>query len=168
LELGAIAKLIIILLVSFSPITEVRGGIPLAVGWFTNNITMLGMGVFIAVLGNLMIAPFVLYLLKYIDMFVRNSKKMPKHVKSLYIKILDYVQKRGRKFEKYEIPALAIFVAIPLPATGAWTASLIAFLLGMNKKKALIAIELGVLGASAIVFTATYAGFIILKRIFGL
>lgn len=168
MELSTAIKLLIIFLASFLPISEVRGGIPLAVGWFSDDVAMLGLGVLVATLSNLMIAPFVLYLLKYIDIFIRSSKIVPKQLRKLYIKILDYAQKRGRKFERYEVPALAIFVAIPFPVTGAWTASLIAFLLGLNKKKALIAIEVGVLGASLIVFTATYTGLIILKKIFGL
>lgn len=163
-----VIKLFIIFFVSFMPISEVRGGIPLAVAWFSNNTVLLSIGVFTSVLSNLLIAPFVLYLLKYIDAFIRNSRWVPRWVRDTYIKTLNYVQKRGRRFEKYEATALAVFVAIPFPATGAWTASLIAFLLGMSRKKALIAIEVGVLGASAIVFIATYTGLIILEKIFGL
>ena len=161
-----LVKLVIIFIVSFLPITEVRGGIPLAVAWFSNDSTMLVAGVLTAVAGNMLIAPFVLYLLKYIDRFIRSSKIVPATLRSAYIKVLDYVQKKSKRFENYEATALALFVGVPLPATGAWTGSLIAFLLGMDRRKALIAVELGVLIASIIVFAASYAGIAILKKIF--
>ncbi|MCI4435748.1 MAG: small multi-drug export protein, partial [Ignisphaera sp.] len=102
----------------------------------------------------------------YIDRFIRSSKNVPAILRSAYIKVLDYVQRKSKRFENYEVTALALFVGVPLPATGAWTGSLIAFLLGMDRRKALVAVELGVLIASIIVFAASYAGIAILKKIF--
>ncbi|MEM4584354.1 MAG: small multi-drug export protein, partial [Ignisphaera sp.] len=80
--------------------------------------------------------------------------------------ILNHSENRGRKLKKYDIPTLVTFVAIPFPITGAWTGSLIAFLIGMDRKRALIAIEVGVLIASLIVLSICLLGLEVLKRIF--
>ena len=60
------------------------------------------------------------------------------------------------KVLKYKSFGLCIFVAVPLPGTGAWTGAIIASLLGMGVKKAMPPIILGVLIASVIVVTLTY------------
>ena len=60
------------------------------------------------------------------------------------------------RIEKYEFWGLLFFVGIPLPGTGAWTGSLIAALLGMDKKKTFGAIVCGVLLASVIMYLISY------------
>ena len=60
------------------------------------------------------------------------------------------------RIEKYEFWGLLFFVGIPLPGTGAWTGSLIAALIGMDKKKAFGAIVCGVFLASAIMYLISY------------
>jgi uncharacterized membrane protein len=60
--------------------------------------------------------------------------------------------------EKYERVGLVLFVAIPLPITGAWTGSIAAVLLGMSFKKAILSIFLGVLIAGVIVTCLTLLG----------
>ena len=60
------------------------------------------------------------------------------------------------QIEKYEFWGLLLFVGIPLPGTGAWTGSLIAALIGMDKKKALGAIICGVLLAAVIMYLVSY------------
>lgn len=60
--------------------------------------------------------------------------------------------------DRYERIGLALFVAIPLPITGAWTGSILAFLIGLRFKHALISIIAGVLIAGAIVTSATVLG----------
>ncbi|MDK6029165.1 small multi-drug export protein [Ignisphaera sp. 4213-co] len=166
MDFATVFQYITVFIVSFLPIAEVRGGIPLAFYYFYNSSSKLAFAVTLAVIGNLLIAPFVLYLLKYLDYIIRNSNVIPNRIRKAYLWVINYVKKKSMKFERYEVPALAIFVAIPLPATGAWTASLIAFLIGMEKKKALIAIEIGVLGASAIVLLTCLLGLTILKKLF--
>lgn len=155
-----------IFVVSFLPIAEVRGGIPLAFAYFHNDIQRLVLGIATSVIGNMLVAPFVLLLLRYIDIFIRNSHLVPKSIKNTYAQILSIVNKRSRKLERYDIPALAVFVGVPLPITGAWTGSLIAFLIGMDRRRALIAIEIGVLIATVIVTAVCTLGLAILKNVF--
>lgn len=157
---------IIVFVVSFLPIAEVRGGIPLAFYYFHNDILRLTIGITISSLSNLLVAPFVLCILKYVDVFIKTSRFIPEKVRGLYLWILNRAENKSRKLKKYDIPTLAIFVAIPFPVTGAWTGSLIAFLINMDRKRALAAIELGVVGATAIVTLTCLLGLTILKRVF--
>ena len=60
------------------------------------------------------------------------------------------------KVQRYEILGLMLFVAIPLPGTGAWTGSLIAALLDIRLKRSIPTIFLGVLIAGAIVTAISY------------
>ncbi len=66
--------------------------------------------------------------------------------------------KHNAEFEKYGSIGLAIFVGIPLPATGAWTGCLIAWILGLERKKSLLAISLGVVVAGIIVLILILTG----------
>ena len=68
------------------------------------------------------------------------------------------VKKRTASIERYEMWGLALFVAIPLPVTGAWTGSVAAFVLGIPWKKALCSITCGVLIAGVIVTMLTVGG----------
>lgn len=54
--------------------------------------------------------------------------------------------------EKYGFLGLAVFVAVPIPGTGAYSGTAAAWLLDMDKRKGFIAVSLGVLGAFAIVW----------------
>ena len=63
---------------------------------------------------------------------------------------------KGRKVQKYQYLGLWLFVAIPLPGTGAWTGSLIASLLGVKFKKAFPAVILGIIMATVIMSVFSY------------
>lgn len=78
-------------------------------------------------------------------------------------KLFDWLFERTRRklnnqVAKYGYWALAIFVAIPLPATGAWTGALAAFVFGLPRKKSFLAILLGVCMAAIIVTLVTIGG----------
>ncbi len=60
-------------------------------------------------------------------------------------------RKGGPLIDKYGVIGLAVFVGIPLPITGAWTGTIIAWLFGLDWKKSFVAICLGVLIAAAVV-----------------
>ncbi len=152
-------------MISISPITEIRGSIPLAFIFFSGHEAL--EAVFTCIIGNLLIAPTAMIILNYIDRIIKNSRYVPTGLRNIYIKILNSARSKGsRAVSSYGLIGLSIFVAIPLPGTGAWTGSLVAYLLGMDKAKALLAIEVGVLIASLIVLTASYLGIEIVKRLF--
>ena len=64
-------------------------------------------------------------------------------------------RRRGKLIERFEVLGLALFVAIPLPITGAWTGSLAAFIFGVRKRVAFPTIFLGICVAGVIVTLAS-------------
>lgn len=146
-------EIFLILLLGASPISEVRGAIPVGFLIFDLNIFWV---YFIAVLGNFIIVPFALVFLKYFSDFL---------IRRFYFfnRLLNYIFSRTRdhhahKFEKWEHWALLILVAIPLPFTGAWTGSVAAFLFDIPFKKSLALILGGILIAGLIVSLLTLFG----------
>lgn len=141
-------KELIVFIISLMPILEIRGGL-IAAG-------LLGLKIvpsfIICLIGNLLPMPFILWFITPIF----NKLKKTKHLSKLVNKIESKALKKKDKIEKAEFIGLLLFVGIPLPGTGGWTGSLIAALIGMDKKKALIAILLGVILAGFIVGTFSF------------
>ena len=142
--------LLISALLSFAPISELRGAIPLAIASNFNPFLVF----MICVLINLLVAPFVFFLLDRIYFAIfRKSLKEHGIIQKLRKKSLE------KDINKYGFWALAIFVAIPLPLTGAWTGSLVAWILGLNVRKSILAISIGVVIAGVGVTLASIGVF---------
>ncbi len=134
-----------------SPISELRGAIPLAVlefdfPWYYAYI--------IAVIGNILPVPFILLFLNAVTRVLSKISVFDRFFKWLFAR----TRQRGTLIEKYERVGLVLFVAIPLPVTGAWTGAIAAVLLGMNFSRAALSIFLGVLIAGVIVTCLTLLG----------
>ena len=133
------------------PISELRGAIPLAIGtyhfpWYYAYI--------FGVIGNLIPIPFILLFFEAVTPLLGRVVFLNKMVQWY----LNWTRRRAKSIERYGWFGLAIFVAIPLPITGAWTGSILAALLGKNFKYAFSAVALGVLLAGVIVTCATMLG----------
>ena len=134
-----------VFLTSMLPIIELRGALPMAINLF--QITW-PKAFLISFLGNLVPVPFILWLLGPVVKILSRIKPLGKFFEWLF----ERTRRRGNKLiEKYEEIGLLAFVAIPLPMTGAWTGSLIAFLFGLDFRKSLLIIALGVFIAGVIV-----------------
>ncbi|HCD82041.1 MAG TPA: small multidrug export protein [Ruminococcaceae bacterium] len=138
------------------PVIELRGAIPIGVArglpfWAA---------VLVSVIGNLVPVPFIIIFIKKIFAFMRE--KMPK-LNGLVTRLENKANSKSETVQKYAFWGLFIFVAIPLPGTGAWTGALIAAMLEMPLKKAFPSIMLGVLSAGAIVTFITYIVPLIVK-----
>ena len=137
---------------SMLPIIELRGAIPMAFAfglpWWQAYL--------ISVLGNLLPVPFILLLINVIIKWMAASKVkfFNKHAHFL----LERVEKKREKIEKYSFWGLCLFIAIPLPVTGAWTGSLVAAVIGMKPLKAFVSALLGVLIAGVVVTLIVYGG----------
>lgn len=148
LEISDILK---VFALAASPISELRGAIPLAVlefdfPWYYAYV--------IAIIGNMLPVPFILLFLNTATRILSRFTLFDKFFTWLFA----YTRRRGTMIEKYERIGLALFVAIPLPITGAWTGSVAAVLLGMSFKRSLLSIFLGVLIAGVIVTCLTLLG----------
>lgn len=152
---GKISKEFIVFLVSMIPLLELRGSI-LAAGFMNMEF----LPTFIAaVIGNMVPIPFILIFIKMIFNLMKKTKHLGKLANSIEKKALS----KSEQIEKYGYFGLFLFVAIPLPGTGAWTGSLISVLFGMKKWKSLIAIFMGVVTAGLIMSLLAFG---IIKNIF--
>ena len=146
--MGEVAKRLIVFFLSMVPVIELRGAIPIGFGfklplWET---LVLSIG------GNILIVPFIVLLFNQMIRVMRKFRLTAKIANSIEAR----TQRKSEKVENWVFLGLMLFVAIPLPGTGAWTASMIAGLLQMKMRKALFPIALGVVGAAVIVTLVTY------------
>lgn len=141
-------KQLIVFLISLMPILELRGGLIAA------SLLKLDpwQSYIISIIGNLLPIPFILWFIKKIINWMKTKKCFHKFTNWLDKK----VEKHKGSIEKYGFWGLVLFVGIPLPGTGAWTGSLIASLLDMNKKKSFLAILIGVFMASIIMMLISF------------
>ena len=139
------------LLAAALPVSELRGAIPLAIGVYGYDPWQ---AYLLSVLGNLMpVVPLLLFLGPVSD-WLRRYVLWDKFFTWLFSRTR---RKYIREHESFSLTALALFVAVPLPVTGAWTGCAIAFLVGFRFWPAFVAISAGVLLAGVIV-TATVLG----------
>lgn len=136
---------------SFLPISELRGGIPFAIAngipWYWAYLFSAGM--------NALVAPACwIFLSTLHKLFLKMA---------WYQKFFDRFVERAREklrgnVEKWGWIGIAVFVAIPLPITGAWTGTLGAWVLGLSKRRTMLAVILGVICAGAIVTAVVILG----------
>jgi uncharacterized membrane protein len=118
----------------------------------------------LAILGNMLPIPFVLLFFKFVEKFLRRFR--------FWTKVMDWLFKRTReradgKIIKYEYLGLIMFVAVPLPFTGAWTGSLIAYLFDLKFSKSLFTILLGVIISATITVILYSTGLILWSSLNG-
>ena len=139
-----------VIICSMLPIIELRGGIPLGMAlglpWWQSFL--------FAVIGNMLPVPFILLFINRFIAWMSRSKV------GFFNKIGNWLiqkaEKNRGKIEKYSFWGLMLFVAIPAPGTGAWTGSLVAALIRMDFKKAILAVLLGVLTAGVVMTAISY------------
>ena len=137
------------LIVSMLPVIELRGAIPMGVG--------LGLPVWqaavIAMVGNMLPVPFIIAFVRTLMDWLRTKSDRAR-------RFVSWLERKGSgekalRVQQTQFWGLLLFVAVPLPGTGAWTGALIAAMLNMRMKRALPPILLGVLIAGIIVSLAT-------------
>lgn len=146
----AYGKEILVFFISLMPILELRGGLLAA--------ALIGLdpvkSYIISIIGNVLPVPFILLLITKILAWMRKSKV------SFLNKIANWldekVEKHKGQIEKFGYLGVVLFVGIPLPGTGAWTGSLIASVLNMDKKKTFLAVLLGIFMASIIMMLLSF------------
>lgn len=136
-------KYLITFLISMVPVIELRGAIPYGITaglepWLVYPL---------AALGNLLPVPFILLFIRKIFQWMKRYEKLGK----IAIKLEERAASKSGTVKKSEFIGLLLFVAIPLPGTGAWTGALIAALMDMRLKRAISSIALGVALAGLIV-----------------
>lgn len=148
--LETVGKELCVFFCSMIPIIELRGGIPLG--------TALGLPFYLnyllCVLGNMIPVPFILLFIRKILDWMERSRV------GFFRKVAGWLRRKAEKnrarIEKYSFWGVCLFVAIPLPVTGAWTGALVASLIEMKFWKAILSALLGVMIAGVIMTLASY------------
>lgn len=138
------------MIIGMTPIFELRGSIPVAIGVYKMSVLD---AYFWSVLGNIIPTIIIIFLLEHVSGWL--SAKFV-----FWKKFFDWLfertrKKAGEKIQKYGAWGLFVLVAIPLPVTGGWTGALAAFLFGIERKKAIPMIILGIMVAGVIVTMIT-------------
>ena len=157
-------KILLILLISMVPLIELRGAIPVAVGMELGLPEWLVL--IIAIIGNILPVPIIyLFARKFLEW---GSLRKWKPLSQFCNFCLKKGEKAGHKLlskAKFGVYfALFLFVAIPIPGTGAWTGTLAASILNLDFKKTILAITAGILVAGLIMLAVSLGLF---KIIFG-
>ncbi len=145
---GILSPELIIFVVSLLPILELRGGLIAA--------AILGVDWIVAfpicVIGNMLLIPLEILFIQKIFVWLKHFKPFEKMI----VWIETRAQQKSKEIENRVALGLFLFVAIPIPGTGAWTGGLVANVLGVKLKKALPIITLGVITAGLIVSFISY------------
>ena len=144
-----IGKYLATFIISMIPVIELRGAIPIGVSLGLSHAEAMG----ISIIGNMLPVPFIILFIRPI--FRWMTKKSGKLAR-LAEKLETEAEGKWDKIPRYQFFALTIFVAIPLPGTGAWSGALIAAVMNMRLRNALPSILLGVLIAGILVSGITY------------
>ncbi|MBC8495956.1 small multi-drug export protein [archaeon] len=148
-------SLIIGLLLTVLPITELRIGLPIVLDYAIKNSLSIWPFFVLVLLLNILVVFFVFFFLDFIHIELLKWKFYSK----TFEKFLVRLQKKGHKLEikmkDIGFFALFLFVAIPLPGTGAWTGCLLSWLLDLDRKKSILAISLGVIIAGILILLAS-------------
>ena len=131
-----------VFLVSMIPVVELRGAIPAGFALGIKPVTVF----ILSVIGNMLPVPFILWFIRPIFGVLKKTKLL-----GFIQKLEDRAMNKSKSIQKKSLLGLLLFVAIPLPGTGAWTGALIASMLNMRYKNALPTIFAGVIIAGVIV-----------------
>ena len=145
------SKEIVVIIIASLPIFELRGAIPVAINLF--HFTWY-YALFLAIIGNILPVPFILL---FLDIASRLLSRIGFFDRLLHW-LFERTRRQGKVVERYERIGLALFVAIPLPVTGAWTGSLAAVLFSIKFNYAFLSIFIGVFIAGIIVTCLSLLG----------
>lgn len=147
-----LGKELSVFICSMLPVIELRGSIPMAFAlgmpWWESYV--------ISVIGNMIPVPIILIVINSLLKWMSASKIKLCNIFANFL--LGKIEKNRARIEKYSFWGLCFFVAIPLPATGAWTGAMVAATIGLKPWKAILSTFLGVLIAGAIVTIIVYGG----------
>ena len=147
----SLSELLAVLGLAASPISELRGAIPVAMSvydfpWWQAYL--------IAVAGNILPVPFILLFLNAVTRFLSRWVFFER----LFQWIFRVVLRRGEKVSRWRFAGITLLVAIPLPITGAWTGSILSVLSRFRFWPSFCSIVAGILIAGVIVTVAWSLG----------
>ena len=145
---SGINKYLAVLIVSMLPVVELRGAIPFGISLGMDWKTVY----FISVIGNIVPIPFIILFFRPIIEYFEKTKLFGK----LAAKLKNRTAKKIKNANKFKMLSLFLFVAVPLPGTGAWTGAAIAALRNLRIKDSVPAILAGVMVAGVLMIGLSY------------
>jgi uncharacterized membrane protein len=153
-HLSATSKEIVVFVLAMLPISELRGAIPVGIAVYKFSYLK---AFSIALIGNLIpVLPILIFFGK-VECILRKNAMANRFVDWF----IHRAEKQSATVKELGAIGLMLFVAVPLPGTGAWAGSLVAFLLGLDIKKSFLYISLGVLIAAVLVLLLTHLGVLV-------
>ena len=148
--MGPFGAQLAVFLCSMLPIIELRGSIILGAAmdlpWWQTYL--------LSWIGNMLPIPFILLFIKKMLQWMSTCKV--KFFNKVSNWLMEKAEKNRGKIEKYAMWGLILFVASPLPGTGAWTGSLVAAVIDMKFWKSLLCVAIGVTIAGVIMTLGAY------------
>lgn len=124
-----------IVILSMIPVTELRGAIPIGIAMDLNPICVY----IVSVIGSTIVSIPLVLTFRHIMKFLKEKR--------IFLKLLNKIDKKIysgiKKMKRVSLFGIILFVGIPLPTTGTWTASAIASILKMRLKDAFIGVLIG-------------------------
>jgi len=145
LSFPPLVKYLAVVLISILPIIELRGALPAAMNVFG---LQWWLAYLLSIVGNLIPVPFLLLFFSRVQGWLRRFYIFEKFFEWLFARTR---RKGNAKIQLWGEMGLILFVAIPLPVTGAWTGSLVSNLFELNRAKSFLSIFIGVVIAGFIV-----------------
>jgi|TARA_Y100000310_G_scaffold341901_1_gene442785 uncharacterized membrane protein len=152
-------KLLYALILTIIPITELRVGLPLAVNYAIEHNINIILIFFVIIFLNILMIFFVFYFLDNIHSYLLRFHFYRKVFEKILIRLRKKTDKFEKKYNSIGFLALVLLVAIPLPGTGIYTGTLISWILGLERKRSIASISIGVVIAGILVLLGTL-GFI--------
>ena len=143
-----VSKEAVVFIISMIPILELRGGLIVSKLLEVPITTAIPL----CIIGNIIPIPFILLFIKQIFKWMKKIRLF----RGLVEKLENKAMSKSDNIKRYEFWGLVLFVGIPLPGTGAWTGSLIAALLDVDFKQAVLAELLGIAIATVIMSIFSY------------
>lgn len=137
-----------VIAVAFIPGISFRGSIPLGIGLGLSSSTVIA----VSVIANILLIPVLFFGLNCFWRFVKDWRIVSRYVSRLRDKARPYVEKYGHY-------GMFAFVAIPVPGSGVYTGSLASWLFGIDLKRAIVPMSLGVITSAAIVSLVSFGVF---------
>jgi uncharacterized membrane protein len=151
MDLGIIWAIIL----SMLPVTELRIGLPKAIIYANQHNIPIVLIFSLIVMANILAIFLAFFFLEKFHPLFLKLKGYKRFFDRYVEKFQGKVDKFEKKYSAIGFLALSLFVAIPLPATGAWSGVLISWLLDLDRKKSILAISLGVVIAGVLVLLGT-------------
>ncbi|MBN1390669.1 MAG: small multi-drug export protein [Candidatus Thermoplasmatota archaeon] len=142
-----------IILIAMLPVIELRLALPIAIGLDLDW----GTAMLLSLFGNMVPVPFLMLFFGRVEKYLRRWKIF----RVFFDRLFGSTRRKGeRKLQVWGEIGLILFVAVPFPVTGAWTGTLAAYLLKLDRKRAFLSIFVGVVIAGLIMTVVSYVHWI--------